>query len=299
MLISIENRGNGGGVTSTPGEVDVNGTLNPLTFRGGAVDVGVPVLVSNFCTDVNEFVAGKVAVLVDVVLPSALLVVKRMKAFPDREVVAYVDTVVPFIPGLVARRTDVVVEKLAEATSPAIVLEVDGVVCVAISGNEAVLVVVDVVVAGPDVVADATNPSRVRDVASVLAETTSPVTVRDIGPVDNDEESVVPAETMSDVVGKTTKLLTGVGSVALELEEVEVTTVVMTVVVTPVVIVVTIVSVTTWPVVAKTMAVVTSPAAVVERFVPTEANELVGPPDLKTTASGKGSSGVMIIMETS
>jgi hypothetical protein len=164
-------------------------------------------------------------------------------------------------------------------------------------------VVLDVAVTEPDVVAEATSPSRVRDVASVLAETTSPVTVGEIEPVvDNDVELVVPV-TVFDVVGKTTKLLTGVGSVALEFEEVEATTVVMTVVMTvvvaPVVIVVTIVSVTTWPVVAKTMAVVTSPAALVEKFVPTEANELVDPPDLKTTAPGKGSSGLMTIMKTS
>jgi hypothetical protein len=116
MLISIENGGNGGGIGPTPGEVDVNGTLNPLVFRAGPVDLVVPVLVSSFCTDVTEFVMGKVAVPVDVVLPSAGLVVKTMKAFPDRDVITPVDTVVPFIPGLVASRIDAVVEELAEAT---------------------------------------------------------------------------------------------------------------------------------------------------------------------------------------
>jgi hypothetical protein len=162
---------------------------------------------------------------------------------------------------------------MVEATRPAFVLETD-VLVASVSG--AVVAVVVVCNA-----AEATSPSMVRAVARRLVEI--------------DAEVAEP-----DVEGLITTTSTCVNRVALAVGTVELTATVTTSEITLPEIVVRTVSVTTWaePDVAKTTAVVKETVAFAALDITAEA-ELVEPPEMKIMAPGRGSAGVIMVMELS
>lgn len=263
---------------------------------------------------VRDDVPGCTESVVDV----SVFVVKTIKAFPDLEVVSSTDETVLVIAGLVVRTTDAVVEKLAKITSPAIVLNVAAVICVPLAGYESTVLVVLVEVEdtrlsrGRGVVSittDAIRPPTVREVASVVAPVVAsvvapvvalvvasvvasvvvpvvvPVVVSVVAPVvASVGPTVVPV--VDSVFAEATSPSTAWEDVTLASATVEVMTVVTIPVVVPVVIVVVIVSVTTSPVVAETIAAVTEA-------------ELIDSSDLNISAPGKGSSGVMRMIDVS
>jgi hypothetical protein len=162
---------------------------------------------------------------------------------------------------------------MVEAMRPAFVLEID--VLVASVPGAVVGVVVLVVVCNA---AEATSPSRVRAVARRFVEIDAEV-----------------AE--ADVEGLITTTSRCVNRVALD---VELTAAVTTSEITPPEIVVRTVSVTTWaePEVAKTTAVVKETVAFAALDVTAEF-EVVEPPEMKIMAPGRGSTGVIMVMELS